>query len=531
MATVVIGLINYTLINDAEAVTNWTTFDTLDPDFAKESSNAITGTFRADATEGYYTHGSALTASGKHVRMWINTVNKAYMEPESNGGYEFQMYDGTTTEYRTMFGSDTYDGGWFNMVFDCALFTTLTLANVTRWGIRVQHTGNSKNIDNVWADFIRYLDGYYITGGTNGDEVDLALIAARDVDDGAGTLRGYGIILDVDGVFFATGKLVIGNSTTTTYFKMDGNVLSFVDNPVAENFHEISADGTVADIEILDSTILADGATDNARFVFDMSNTSITLSMTATVLIRAAAVTFASGQTVTGDTFNDCDQITHGGATMNESTVKNYEGTADTSALIYNVNADPDGEMDDMTFVKGTASTHAIEFGTTSPLTMTLRGMVNSGYNASDAQTDSTFYVARTSGTVTINIIGGSGNFTYKSAGATVDIVINPVTVTINVNDRDGVAVSTAQVGIWATADYGSGGYDTADAIMNEDTVAGVATEQFSGTTPVEVEVRVRKASSGATKYKNYSSIQTIGTDGLTLTVTLDEDPNNNATT
>jgi hypothetical protein len=65
---------------------------------------------------------------------------------------------------------------------------------------------------------------------------------------------------------------------------------------------------------------------------------------------------------------------------------------------------------------------------------------------------------------------------------------------------------------------------------MNEDTVSGVASENYTGSTPVEVEVRCRKASSGATKYKNYSSVQTIGTGGLTMTVTMIEDPINNAT-
>ena len=42
MATVVIGLVNHTSISTAESTTGWTNFDTLDPDFAKEGSNAIT---------------------------------------------------------------------------------------------------------------------------------------------------------------------------------------------------------------------------------------------------------------------------------------------------------------------------------------------------------------------------------------------------------------------------------------------------------------------------------------------------------
>lgn len=441
MATVTFGLLNYTSLADAESTTGWTNFDTLDADFAKEGTYAITDALRADGETAYYTAGTAQSASGKHVRMWINTINKAYMDIESNGGYEFLMYDGTNTEYRTMFGSDTYDGGWVNYVVDCALFTTLTLANVTRWGIRIQHTGTAKNLDNTWVDYIRYLDGYYFTGGTSGDEVTLSLIAARDVDDGAGTLRGYGVVRVIDGVYYATGKITIGNSSTTTYFLMDSEVLVFADNDVATNFYEIKADGTVANITIADSVIRAATSASNTRFVFDMSNTSVTVSITASVFLYGAAITFASGQTITGNTFNDCGQITHGGADMTGCIVKNYEGSTGTAALVYNVNADPDGEMDDMTFEKGTATTHAIELGSNTPSSITLRGWTTSGYNASNGQNDSTIY--NNSGkSITINVIGGSGNFSYRNgSGASTSIVVDPITITITVKDINTQAV------------------------------------------------------------------------------------------
>ena len=423
MATVVFGLLNYTSIATAETTTGWTFFDELDPDFAKEADNAITNAWRNDGTEGYFDNGSApVTGAGKHVRWWINTSNKAYMETVALGGYEFLMYDGAATEYKTMFGSDTYDGGWVNYVVDVELFTTLTLANIQRWGLRIQHHTSAKNLNNIWVDFIRYLDGYYITGGTSGDEIELALVAARDVDDGAGTLRGYGIVSVIDGVYYCTGKFIAGNGATTTWFLMDAEVLVFADNPVAAGFYELGADGTATDVRIADSVIRAASATANLRFVVDYSDTNPGVEITGTVFLYASTVAFASGQTITDNTFNDCGQVTHGGATMNGSIVKNYEGTADTSGLIYNVAVDPDGEMDDMQFIKGAASTHAIEMGLLSPLSMTLRGIDFSGYNALDAQNDSALHIKRTAGTVEIALIGCTGNIKYKSDGATVVI-------------------------------------------------------------------------------------------------------------
>jgi hypothetical protein len=143
----------------------------------------------------------------------------------------------------------------------------------------------------------------------------------------------------------------------------------------------------------------------------------------ANVVARAGAVTFKSGQSVIDNTFDDCGQITPNGADMSGCTVKNYEGTADTAALVWDETTDPSGELDNMSFVKGTASTHALELGVNSPLSLTLNGHQYSGYNASNGQTDSTILVSRTSGIVTINVASGGGTPTYKSAGATVVVV------------------------------------------------------------------------------------------------------------
>jgi len=165
MAAPTLILLNSTSINTAESVTGWTTFDTLDPDIKKEGSNGITGSFRADGANGNYNAGSApITAAGKTFRMWINTTNVAYIDTLANGGYELWINDGTTSEYKTFMSSEDYFGGWFQVVYDMDAFTTLTLANVLQWGIRCQHHTSAKNVDNVWVDALKYLDGYSMTG-------------------------------------------------------------------------------------------------------------------------------------------------------------------------------------------------------------------------------------------------------------------------------------------------------------------------------------------------------------------------------
>lgn len=478
MGTPTFTLLNSTSINTAESTTGWTTFDTLDSDIKKEGSNGITGTFRSDGTVGYFDNGSApVTAAGKTFRMWINTTNVAYMDTAANGGYELLMYDGSTTEYQTFFSSDDYYGGWFQVVYDCDAFTTLTLANVQRWGIRVQHTTNAKNVDNVWVDALKYLDGYSMTGGSAVDPITLADIEVAD--RGTTTLYGYGIVTEYGGVYYATGDIQLGTGATMMYFEMDGDILVFEDKPVAAGLYSLSGVGSGSYVTIKNnSTIIAAGTTDATRFAFDWSDTNLaSFTCTDSLIVRAAASTFKSGQTVTGNTFSDCGQITHAGADMSGCTIKGYEGTADTSALIYNVAADPDGELDDASFEMGTAATHAIEFGLSSPTTMTLRGCSFTGYSTSAAQNSSTFHFKRTSGTVTLNLVdctGTVGANSYRTDGATISIVINPVTALVNVKDNNGDDLQNARVYLKAADGTGPLPYQDSVTIARSGTTATV---------------------------------------------------------
>jgi len=148
----------------------------------------------------------------------------------------------------------------------------------------------------------------------------------------------------------------------------------------------------------------------------------VSFSMTGSFLKRSGECRFKSGQIVTGNTFNNCGQILAGGADLDGSKVAGYEGTTDTGALSWTPATDPNGLLDNMTFIKGTASTHAIEFGVSSPLSMTLTGIDFSGYNASDGQTDSALLIRRTSGTVAIALVDCTGTIKYKSLGATVTL-------------------------------------------------------------------------------------------------------------
>jgi hypothetical protein len=173
--------------------------------------------------------------------------------------------------------------------------------------------------------------------------------------------------------------------------------------------------------------------------------------------------------------WNGCDQITVNGGKLNGSKVLASIVAADDSAIVWNVATDPDGYLDGLTVSEGANAHHAIEFGTSSPTSMTIRGLnVGSDFAATNGQNNSTFYIARTSGTVTISCVGCSGNMTYKSAGADVTIVQDPVTVKATVTNASGVAIENALVFIAAKDGTGPFPFEDSVTISNSGTTATV---------------------------------------------------------
>ncbi|MCP4201806.1 MAG: hypothetical protein GY769_07730 [bacterium] len=188
---------------------------------------------------------------------------------------------------------------------------------------------------------------------------------------------------------------------------------------------------------------------------------------------------------------------------------------ADTSGLVWNGNLDPDGNLDGMTFSKGANAHHAIEFGTATPTEMTLRDIDFSGFHADNGENDSTLHVKRLSGTVTINLSNVTGNVSYKSAGATV-VIQNSVDVNVVVTDEEGDPVETAQVAVYEVSDDSE--------VMNQDTDPhGEASTSLNYTADTDIYIRVRKSSTGATKYFPFNGTGTITASGFTLNVRLIE--------
>ena len=331
--------------------------------------------------------------------------------------------------------------------------------------------------------------------------------------------RRWGVIEFRQGSYFIQGFHSLGVSGTLVDFR-DSNKVIFIRDTlfVAAGFNRIEVIHASSNVDWDNILFQALGTQSPGTFV----HTAGTLNANLCQFVDVGTFSLLAASVFNDCTFRNTGIITAPGSDLQRSSISGYEGTFNTSPLIWDVATDPSGLLDDMVFTMGSSATHAIEFGITSPLTMTLNDCVFTGYDeVANNVNDSTLHIKRTSGTVTINIQGtgtAAADITYRTDGATVSIV-GSVNLKITVKDQAGVAIQNAQTAI----------YDSSDTeLMNEDTTAGgIAEESYTGSTPEAVTVRVRKGSTGATKYIPVSSPQTILSNGLDITITMTEDTTN----
>lgn len=164
----------------------------------------------------------------------------------------------------------------------------------------------------------------------------------------------------------------------------------------------------------------------------------------------------------------------------NNTTAADLDGTAvadstSYAALRWDVNADPNGELDNMTFDMGIGSGHALEFGKNTPSTITLTNLTVIGHSASAENVESAIY--NNSGKhLTINLIGLTGTVTVRNGvGASTTLVVSPVTLQLHAIDGQGFTdVASARAFVLA-GDVGPLPYKASVTITRVTTTATVA--------------------------------------------------------
>lgn len=356
---------------------------------------------------------------------------------------------------------------------------------------------------------------------------------------------------------------VVGNSTGTIKFQLG------------------SKSGTAG---IQGCTIRSAGTTAAEKFLLTATDTNIDeLKLYGSTFLDASTISLpasASGREVLNCNFESCGQVLPSTCTIRNC---NFIGTSSTdSSFLWNTS----GDIEDCNFIanttgpaiehdtwNGTASGTATNSGSetttlydtgasflttvsvndyvynetdlsfgrvttvnsNTQITHTaLQGGTNNFWTTSNAYSIATAYsytdltfsgntydvdnTTSPSNVVAISKAGTSNPSTYPSGDFVV--IQGSVTVQVHVVDIDNNDIQTAQTAVYLTSD------DT--VVLNADTNAsGIASTTYAGTTPAACYIRVRKSSTGDTKYVANSTTGTIAAGtGLDVTVVLREDTN-----
>jgi hypothetical protein len=254
---------------------------------------------------------------------------------------------------------------------------------------------------------------------------------------GNATTRRWGLLEKKDGAFFAQGHHSFGTASTPVTFEDDTKTVFIRDThqfaQIAFNRFEIL--NASSDVAWDNITFQGLGGASPGTFV----HTAGAFTATDCQFVDCYTFSLLSSSVMTDCTWRECYQITAPGSDLSGSSIiGSHPGVSpNDSSVIWDVNTDPVTNMDGMTFDKTIAAAHdhhAIEFGTNSPLTMTLNDCTFLNYSGTNNVNSSTFHIKRTTGTVTINITGTgtpASSLSYRTDGATV-IIQQQVTVTFD---------------------------------------------------------------------------------------------------
>lgn len=346
----------------------------------------------------------------------------------------------------------------------------------------------------------------------------------------------WGLIINSYGGYLWQGKMTLGTVTNAVDFR-DSDVNVFIKwcPKVTANFNTIEVNNASSRVDMTNFQFITLDPTTNASIGRWVTNADADINLENCSFSDMGTFGFDGGTVASNCKWVRCLQVDPNGADLSFSQVLTSAvtggGSVGGGALYWNDAGDPDTKLNDMTISKGAGSHHAIEFGTSSAKTMNLTNMTFTDFSTSNQVATSALYFPDTGSDTTWTVAhsGSVGTVSYYKAraGDTVSVT-GSVPVTITVYDKeDGLIEAGVQTAVYLTSDR--------TVVMNEDTAAGtgVASDSHTGSTPAECEVRCRKGSSADSPavFKPYSSLQTIGASGLTLSVTLERDPNNNATT
>lgn len=567
------GLTN---IDNADAVGSWAGFrhngggnpsPSLDTDVKIQNTGClaikVSGTNRDEGMWWDFGSGNEVdftTTANKHFWGWALATTLGLMSTKANGGmYVIAASDAAGNNWSKWYveGSDTLKGAWERIVMDMSKgssedATTPCTMTAVRWiGFGINSNGSAR-LDNLFVDRCDYGQASLQAFNDASGDVNIGWQDYFDEDDLSA--NKYGIIDKRGTVFYVRGGLAIGDaaqSGTVTFDEDTGAIVEFEDPTYdagsgnvtridAANLYKISAEGASAQKTSVafgnlvgsgdDRQGVQGGTIQSAGPAWELDLATDIADLTS-VDIQGVNFAGAGGgismddgnkTTVVSCAFVNCGEVTPGSINNGAEIL--------SCALI-----DPDDYA--LEFPNTTHNVKKISFITSGIPTTQHMCHFTQAADYSISFDGIKFFGDYSSGTlwhgendglnadVTINSVAGSGSNPVQSEftstnGGTVTVV-NTVTLKVTVKDEAGVAIANAQTAI----------FDGVTQLMNEDTTAGGIAEedfQYPGS-DVNVTVRVRKGSTGSTKYTPVNTSQIIKDTGLDIVVTMIEDTENSS--
>jgi len=510
---------NLTTISNCDSETNWNSndpsFDT--DDIRKEGSYSLSIDVDIETSYMRYDLGSAQDYSNRVLYVWMMSMTASFLDTKANGGMQIFIEDSSGNQsYWYVGGSDTYKGGWKCFSVYCSSTpdanngANANPAQTRYLGVRYKGVTKSKLSANCYVDFVRYgsatQPAVKITGGSAASPLTWDDLFSDDDSS------NIGVIQKGEKTYLLTGGIQFGDTSSgDVYFSDKLQVIQFEDLPSIPDQYEISVVNNPSGVasvlfgEKSGEVGLAGGLirAKNTVYPFKVTVTDVDVST-----FKLCGVTFLNASTITLPTetvgaevlnclFQSCARVDPSSSTFRFCT---FVDANDVALLL-----PPSHNVKDCSFL---SNPKAVEIDT--PGTFTFDNLTFTGNNIDIYNTSG--------GTVVVQCVNGSNPSTSSSpSGGTVEIQ-NVVYLRVYVKDSDGVEIPNARVAIYKSSDM--------TQLMNELTDAnGKAEEtfQYPGS-DVEVIIRVRKSSSGDTRYIPVESIGVIGVDGLTQYVTMYED-------
>lgn len=428
-------------------------------------------------------------SAGDAVFIWGRQANRNILDTIANSGGAVIMgtsgsaFAGFNVDGSNVEGSELLS--WVNYAVDPTQSNSYTSGSpgaASGWdhfGMewKILGSGSLKGAPNA-VGIIRYgrelqvIDGQAAAYGTfDGAAADDATVTNR-----------WGILTPVAGSYQFHGAFVMGTVATSVDFRDSDRSIVVLEDPfVPVAFNEFEIRNASSNVEWTNIIIQHLGTTSPSTLTLDVGTFTGSLCQ----FNDCATTTFTTTSTCTNSTWTNCEEVNAGGADISGSSILTPNVAANNSGLVWNVNADPDADLTGMAFTKTSATAHhAIEFGTSVPTTSMTLTNCNFGTDFSateDGSTgDETFHFLDTTGTITLNLVGCTGNFGYRTEGVVVTIVADPVATTITVTDAESPPVAISGARVFIEASDGTGPLPFEESVSITQT-AGTATVTHTG--------------------------------------------------